>query len=50
MPHAENVDGDGGITHARDAQLARDGHGVQRAAAAVGDQRVVARVEAALGR
>jgi hypothetical protein len=35
--------------HAGNPELARDRHGVERPAAAVGDQRVVARVEAALG-
>jgi hypothetical protein len=34
---------------ARDSELARDGNGVERPTAAVGQQRVVSRVEAALG-
>ena len=49
MPNAENTPGAPRNDDVADADLARDRDGMQRAGAAIGDQREVAGIEAALG-
>ena len=49
MPKAENTPGAGGMMTLRDADLARDLDGMQRPGAAIGDEREIAGIEAALG-
>ena len=49
MPKAENMPGACGTMTLRDAELARDRDRVQRPGAAIGDEREIAGIEAALG-